>query len=308
MKLLYAHVLLMVFIAIIWIDLPITSATSEIVEVRALRSHDQNLAEGRRFLNFGPFRPFMRVLGMMGVPLLPIIFLRHLITSGAATNSQTVGGGAGMGSLGALGVLAPFGAGAGLGGIRPLGAIGGLRPLGALRPLGQGGLRPLGGIIANAAANAAQSGGQAAASGGTLFLHKRSTDQQEASGRLSTFMGALAKLEKVVDRYDLSVPDCQRLIVCELNRKSVNPSFGSFTEKLIQAFGVESRLERTRFTSNTKSVLKDFLKATRNGLQQRDCSAIYYKCPVVATETKNLRGKDTESIKANPQDMYEIHK
>lgn len=239
MRLIYTHVLLVIFLAISWLSLPTSSAPSE---VRASNSRDKNLVEGRRFLNLGlgPFRPFMRVLGMMGIPLLPMILLRQLIASGAAANSQGVGGGAGMGSLGALGVLAPFGAGAGLGGIRPLGALGGLgglRPLGALRPLGQGGLRPLGGIIANAAANAAQAGGTAAASGGTLYLHKRSTDQQETGGRFSTFMGALAKLEKVVDRYDLSVPDCQRLIVCEVHRKSINPSFGSFTEKLIQAFG-----------------------------------------------------------------------
>lgn len=236
MRLIYAQALFVVSIAIMWLSLPMSSATSE---VRASSSRDKNLVEGRRFLNLGlgPFRPFMRVLGMMGIPLLPLMILRQMITSGAAANAQGVGGGAGMGSLGALGVLAPFGAGAGLGGIRPLGAIGGLRPLGALRPLGQGGLRPLGGIIANAAANAAQAGGTAAASGGTLYLHKRSTEQQENGGRFSTFMGALAKLEKVVDRYDLSVPDCQRLIVCEVHRKSINPSFGSFTEKLIQAFG-----------------------------------------------------------------------
>ncbi|XP_035208019.1 keratin, type I cytoskeletal 9-like [Stegodyphus dumicola] len=274
MKLVHCHVLLLLVLAIIWLSLPLTSAKSETIS----KNDDKNSLEGRRFLNLGSFRPFMRVLGMMGIPLLPLLLLRQLIGAGAGANQQGLGGGAGMGSMGALGILGPFGAGAGLGGLRPVGgAGGGLRPLG-LRPLGGGGLRPLGGLIGNAA-NAGQGGAAA------LFLKKRSTEQ-EKTNRFSTFLGALAKLEKVVDQYDLSVPDCQRLIVCEVHRKSINPSFGSFTEKMIQAFGVEARLERSKFASNTKSVLKDFLKAARNGLQQRDCSAIYYKCPIAVKEIK----------------------
>ncbi|GIZ03690.1 uncharacterized protein CEXT_338051 [Caerostris extrusa] len=75
-------------------------------------------------------------------------------------------------------------------------------------------------------------------------------------------MGALAKLEKVVDKYDLSVPDCQRRLICEVHKSSINPSFGSFTEKLIQAFGVEARLEKSRFTSNTKSRIERFSESS----------------------------------------------
>ncbi|XP_042910461.1 uncharacterized protein [Parasteatoda tepidariorum] len=277
MKFGYIHAFLILTFAVIWLSLPVSSEKSE------------KEVEGRRFLSLGPFRPFMRVLGMMGIPLLPLILIRQLIMGSTATNTQTSGAGGGLGSMGALGILAPFGAGAGLGGIRPLGgaagAGGGLRPLGAgsLRPLGTGGLRPLGALIGNAVAEQAAS----AATGGSnsLFLKKRSTEQEKPN-RFSTFLGALAKFEKVVDQYDLSVPDCQRLIVCEVHRKSINPSFGSFTEKLIQAFGVEGRLERSRFPSSTKSALKDILKAARNGLQQRDCSAIYYKCPVAVTELR----------------------
>lgn len=63
---------------------------------------------------------------------------------------------------------------------------------------------------------------------------------------------------------------------------------------------MEARLERSRFTSNTKAVLKDFLKAARNGLQQRDCSAIYYKCPIaVGTET-------TRSVKTSSESKTEL--
>ncbi|GIY89974.1 uncharacterized protein CDAR_605121 [Caerostris darwini] len=286
MRLFHVYVLLIVSLIVL---LPVSSTKSS--------SNKQNEVEGRRFLNLGSFRPFMRVLGMMGIPLLPLLLLRQLIGAGGGASVQGGGGGAGLGSMGALGLIGPFGAGAGLGGLGPLGGGGGIRPLGGLRPLGGGGLRPFGGLIANAAANAAQNAAGGAAGGGSnsLFLRKRSTEQGNNS-RLSNFMGALAKLEKVVDKYDLSVPDCQRRLICEVHKSSINPSFGSFTEKLIQAFGVEARLEKSRFTSNTKSVLKDFLKAARNGLQHRECSAIYYKCPIAIPDASH------ENYVTNPSD------
>lgn len=164
----------------------------------------------RRIFGIGPFRPFMRVLGMMGLPLLPLILLRQLLIGAGATNQQGAGAGAGMGSLGALGLLGPFGAGAGFGGIRPGGASGGLATL-------------FGGPGASSGAGAGNSGAAA------LFLQKRSTSE-----KLQPLLGALAR---AVDHYDLGAPDCQRRIVCDLHRNSIKPSLGSLTEKLIQAFG-----------------------------------------------------------------------
>lgn len=175
-------------------------------------------SEGRRIFGIGPFRPFMRVLGMMGLPLLPLLLLRQLLVGAGAANQQGAGAGAGMGSLGALGLLGPFGAGAGLGGIRPgLGGAGG------------GGLAGLFGGAGGAGAGAG-AGGNAGAT--ALFLQKRS-----AADKLQPLLGALARLERAVDQYDLGAPDCQRRIVCEIHRKTIKPSLGSLTEKLIQAFG-----------------------------------------------------------------------
>lgn len=57
---------------------------------------------------------------------------------------------------------------------------------------------------------------------------------------------------------------------------------------------MEARLERSSFPSNTKAVLKDFLKAARNGLQQRDCAAIYYKCPVAVHTTQTVHTTQAE--------------
>ncbi|XP_054709520.1 uncharacterized protein LOC129219220 [Uloborus diversus] len=287
MRFISVPMLLVVVGAMLWLSF-LVDASSE----TTTKSNTE--VSGRRFLSLGPFRPFMRVLGMMGIPLLPLLLLRQLIVTGAASNAQASGGGAGLGSMGALGILGPFGAGAGLGGLRPTGGIaaaaggggGGLRPLG-LRPFAG---RPLSNLIANAA-GAGAAGATAGAGADALFLRKRSTEHEKGSSRFSSLMSALAKLEQVVDHYDLSVPDCQRRFVCELHRKSLNPSFGSLTEKLIQAFGVEARLEKSHFSSNTKSVLKDFLKAARNGLQQRECAAIYYKCPVAVTEKEEKEEK-----------------
>lgn len=75
---------------------------------------------------------------------------------------------------------------------------------------------------------------------------------------------------------------------------------------------MEARLERSRFTSNTKAVLKDFLKAARNGLQQRDCAAIYYKCPVAVmpasrSEKGKMDGPKTENVSTpmkSPHNWY----
>lgn len=176
---------------------------------------EEKKQEGRRIFGIRPFGPFMRVLGMMGLPILPILLLRQLLVGAGAANQQGAGAGAGMGSLGALGLLGPFGAGAGLGGLRPGGAAG-------------GGLAGLfgGGAGGAGAAGAGNSGATA------LFLQKRS-----AADKLQPLLGALARLERAVDQYDLGAPDCQRRIVCELHRKTIKPSVGSLTEKLIQAFG-----------------------------------------------------------------------
>lgn len=167
--------------------------------------------QGRRrgIFGIGPFRPFMRVLGMMGLPLLPLILIRQLLIGAGAANQQGAGAGAGMGSLGALGLLGPFGAGAGLGGMGPAGA-GGLASL-----FGRPG-----------ASNGAGAGNAGPAA---LFLQKRSTSE-----KLQPLLGALAR---AVDHYDLGAPDCQRRIVCDLHRNTIKPSLGSLTEKLIQAFG-----------------------------------------------------------------------
>ena len=77
-------------------------------------------------------------------------------------------------------------------------------------------------------------------------------------------------------------------------------SFKSWSTTILDLFGVESYLEKTAFSARTKSVMKDFYHAARNGFSEKDCAITYSKCPV-AVAVEPLRNSVFSKIIGRPQ-------
>jgi len=111
-------------------------------------------------------------------------------------------------------------------------------------------------------------------------------------GMLSPVKEIYNILKSGLRRYEITEPECQSRLICDIHQKAFRRSLGPVTTTLFDFFGVESRLERsTSFSSRTKSMLKEFVRAARAGLGSDDCAIVYFRCPSnIAVEAPNLGG------------------
>ena len=111
----------------------------------------------------------------------------------------------------------------------------------------------------------------------------------KAKGGLFTYVkDVFSTLKDGVKRYEISESECQARLMCELNQKAVGRSLKSWANSVFDLFNVEDYLDKSTFTSRTKSTAKDMLRAAREGLNEKDCAKLYSRCPVHVVEaTKN---------------------
>lgn len=107
-------------------------------------------------------------------------------------------------------------------------------------------------------------------------------------GLFSYVKDVFSTLKDGVKRYEISESECQARLMCELNQKAVGRSLKSWANSVFDLFNVEDYLDKSTFTSRTKSTAKDMLRAAREGLNEKDCAKLYSRCPVHVVEaTKN---------------------
>ncbi|KAH7965912.1 hypothetical protein HPB49_012127 [Dermacentor silvarum] len=89
----------------------------------------------------------------------------------------------------------------------------------------------------------------------------------------------MTRFDEVLQKYDVTEPDCRLRLACELHRDGLSPQAATIADRLVRLFGVEQRIERSSFGPGTKTMVRELLKAARHGLGRKDCAHIYSRCP-----------------------------
>ncbi|XP_077512024.1 uncharacterized protein LOC144122949 [Amblyomma americanum] len=136
------------------------------------------------------------------------------------------------------------------------------------------------------------------------MLVKRSADSSQLSpkqtaaaastaasllGSAPALVTIMSRFDEVLQKYDVTEPDCRLRLACELHRDGLSPPVASVADKLVRLFGVEQRIERSSFGPGTKAMARELLKAARHGLGHKDCAHIYARCPYAPREVLKSR-------------------
>lgn len=123
------------------------------------------------------------------------------------------------------------------------------------------------------------------------MLVKRSAEMPSLLSSAPTLLDMMARMDEALEKYDVAEPECRLRLACELHRGGLSPQAASLADGLVRLFGVEQRIERSGFGSGTKTMVRELLKAARNGLGRRDCAHIYARCPFAPRDVlkTNLR-------------------
>lgn len=146
-----------------------------------------------------------------------------------------------------------------------------------------------------------------------------STSTETAQNRIMPLVSSLREvygiLRNGLRRYEITDSDCQSRIICELHQKTIGHSgrsgatLGSLTAHMLDLIGygwtrlthltqsdntdllchlhecvlsLESQLDRSSaFNDRAKAFIKDFIRAAKTGISNRDCSSVFSRCPAV---------------------------
>lgn len=94
----------------------------------------------------------------------------------------------------------------------------------------------------------------------------------------------MSRVDEALLRYHrIDEGPCRLRALCELHRNGLGPQLGAVAKNLLNVLRVESRAQRSTIPDDTKSAIRDFLRAAEYGLDDQNCAKIYADCPQVST-------------------------
>ncbi|XP_054167365.1 uncharacterized protein LOC128964753 [Oppia nitens] len=137
---------------------------------------------------------------------------------------------------------------------------------------------------------------------------KPNSDSTESpQQRIGTLMSSLRDVYGIIKnglrRYEITDSDCQSRIICEVHQKAVGRStpLATFTAQLMDIIGLEKHLEGSNaVTEKSKYFIKDFVRAAKTGLKNKDCSSVFSRCPAISNILDSPHFSAINNLKDRP--------
>ncbi|XP_064456451.1 uncharacterized protein LOC135367221 isoform X2 [Ornithodoros turicata] len=94
----------------------------------------------------------------------------------------------------------------------------------------------------------------------------------------------MSRVDEALLRYHkIEEGPCRLRALCELHQKGLGPQLGAVAKNLVNVLRMQTRTRRAGMPEETRTVVRDFLKAAEYGLDHKNCTKIYADCPDLST-------------------------